>query len=361
MPTIRITSGPRAGETIDLEGELLIGRDPACQIVLPDDDLVSRQHARITRGSGDSWLLRDLGSTNGTWITPVGGARRRVSGDHALEPGDQIEIGGSRFSFVVEGAAAATVVAGGGRRPAATGFRRGGWGVWAIVGGGLAAGVLGLVLLVVAASGGFSGDDCGRSYAKDKIGPSLFLIAALDEDGAPTAFGTGFALTSDGYILTNRHVIEDDEGNEAASVAVFRGGGGSQLSGQVFDKDPVVDLAVVKVTGVSDFKPITWGKASNLKVGDEVIAAGFQGVTREVLKGAPSYTFGGFSAKGDFEGAEYMQHDAEINPGSSGGPLVDECGKVVGVNTLKPEDSSLSLSIAQGHAQRLATGWLPVR
>src|SRR3989304_2769526 len=124
MPTIRMTSGPRSGETVSLEEELVIGRDPStCQLVL-EDDQVSRQHARISRGAGGTWVLSDLGSTNGTWVTPSRGRRRQVTGDHVLQGGDRIEVGGTRLVYAAE-APEATVVVGGGPSGGGAGVGRG--------------------------------------------------------------------------------------------------------------------------------------------------------------------------------------------------------------------------------------------
>ncbi|MCS7294922.1 MAG: trypsin-like peptidase domain-containing protein [Chloroflexota bacterium] len=87
-----------------------------------------------------------------------------------------------------------------------------------------------------------------------------------------------------------------------------------------------------------------------------------------VVQGSPTFTFGNFSTVRIFEGAEFLQHNADINPGNSGGPLVDQCGRVVGVNTIQvlnpnTEQPAQGIfgSISQTVAEARARQWLPLR
>lgn len=87
--TVRLgfRSGPRAGQTIDLRGEeSVLGRDPTCDVVVPDEK-ASRRHARVVRGAGDAVVLEDLGSANGTWV-----GEGRLEGPRDLRGGSQEEI-----------------------------------------------------------------------------------------------------------------------------------------------------------------------------------------------------------------------------------------------------------------------------
>ena len=111
MARIVISSGPAAGKAFPLEGQVDIGRDATCGIVI-NDDKVSRTHARVLRGADGSWIIRDLGSANGSWLTSKKGQRERLVGDHVLREGDQVELGDkTRLSFALAAAAHTAVAA----------------------------------------------------------------------------------------------------------------------------------------------------------------------------------------------------------------------------------------------------------
>lgn len=139
--------------------------------------------------------------------------------------------------------------------------------------------------------------------------------------------GTGFVIDADGLIATNAHVVEG-----ATSVTVTLSDG-SQAQGTVVGADASADLAVVRIdrTGLT---PVTVGSSTALRVGDEVIAIG----NALGLGGTPTATMGIVSALGRSittdSGTSYqdlVQIDAPINPGDSGGPVVDAAGRVIGI------------------------------
>ncbi|MFZ4516395.1 MAG: S1C family serine protease [Acidimicrobiia bacterium] len=142
--------------------------------------------------------------------------------------------------------------------------------------------------------------------------------------------GTGFVVSSDGYIVTNNHVIADAGGKISVAFA-----DGKTRSATVIGADPTNDLAVIKVdaTGL----PVsTLGNSKDLKVGDDVVAIG----NALALDGGPSVTRGIVSALGRSIStntgstlSDLIQTDAAINPGNSGGPLVNAEGNVIGINT----------------------------
>lgn len=362
MPRITIASGPNAGNVVELRGATTLGRDPAvCQVVLTGDESVSRQHATITQRPDGVWVIRDLGSANGTWLVR-GRDRQRISGEHVLREGDQIDLGNTRI--VVSGVA--PLAAAVGRRPAG-GFWTGALRVPFIASlGGV---VMAVLLFGIGLTAG-KGESCSDWAAVERIRPSVALIVILDEQGNPVGNGTGFVLTRDGYIMTNRHVVFDDERGELMpDFAVVFPDSERQLPAKVVNVDPIVDLALLKAEGIPNLKPITWGRASKLQPGDRVIAAGYPlALANPIVQGSPTFTFGNFSTVRIFEGAEFLQHNAEINPGNSGGPLVDQCGRVVGVNTigiLNPNTqqpaAGLYGSISQTIAEARARQWLPLR
>jgi serine protease Do len=150
-------------------------------------------------------------------------------------------------------------------------------------------------------------------------------------DGGPQAIeetgqASGVIVDAAGYILTNLHVVDD-----AAEVNVTLEDGRS-FPAEIVGSDPGMDLAVLKINA-SGLTAATWGDSDKLDVGEMVWAIGNPyGLDQTVTAGI-------VSAKGrrDFDGAnafkEFLQTDVAINPGSSGGPLVDVQGDVVGINS----------------------------
>ncbi len=362
MATIRITTGAKAGTNFPLSSELTVGRDPTSTVVFADDDLVSRQHARFSQ-SGDGWAISDLGSANGTWLLGRRGRRERLSGERPLEGGEIIEIGGNRLQFladVVQPAQPSLALVDNSQRalrllPLAS----------------LAlGGVFSILALILGFTSGGSGVTCNEEAAVKRIRPSTVLILGLDDKGAVAQSGTGFVLSADGYLLTNRHVILDAKDQPLKALTIVLPGQERQLTAQVVRFDATVDLALVKADGISNLAPASWGKPGGLVEGAQVIAAGFPIPTDTAgrTNGAATFTFGRLSAKRQFQGAEFLQHDADINPGNSGGPLVNACGEVIGVNTQVayiPGQTSrapgINFAISVSDAKRLADQWLPLR
>lgn len=147
------------------------------------------------------------------------------------------------------------------------------------------------------------------------------------------AAGTGFFVTADGLIATNKHVVSDT----AATFEVFTNDG-KQYSAQVVARDPVNDLALLKISG-GTFPTVSLGDSEHIKVGQRVIAIGnaLGQFTNTVTTGVISGINRSIVATGDstepsqIEGA--IQTDAAINPGNSGGPLLDLSGAVIGINS----------------------------
>lgn len=144
--------------------------------------------------------------------------------------------------------------------------------------------------------------------------------------------GSGFFVSAEGLIVTNRHVVEDKD----AEYTVFTNDG-KKHSAKVAARDQILDIALIKIEG-KDFPYLSFGNSDNLEVGQSVIAIGnalaeFRNtVSVGVVSGlARSITAGDRS--GNSEVLDHViQTDAAINPGNSGGPLLDLSGKVVGVN-----------------------------
>ncbi len=367
MARIVVTSGPSAGKSFPLDGQVELGRDASsCGIVI-NDDQVSRSHARVFRNDDGKWVVRDLGSANGTYLVAKrGDNKKKLTADHVLAEGDVIEIGKSRLSFALAAQAHTAVAAAlpvPRRLTTAQKLKRFAMPLAALaVGGVFALAALGM------GSGSSTAHACTEKSAADAIRPSTVWVVGLDQQGRVAQTGTGFVLRNDGYIMTNRHVALNDQNRPMASYVVVLPGQERELPAQLVNFDPIVDLALLKAEGIPNLKPIKWAKSSELREGDTLVAAGFPADTKERTAGAATFTFGRMSALRVFEGAQFLQHDADVNPGNSGGPLVNACGEVVGVNTqvaYVPNQTTrapgINFAIASSDAQRLANQWMPIR
>ena len=147
-----------------------------------------------------------------------------------------------------------------------------------------------------------------------------------------TGQGTGIIATSDGYILTNAHVVNYSRSNKVTVILYNK----KEYAATVVGYDKTSDISVLKINATG-LTPATFGNADQLEVGDQVIAIGNPGG----LNYASSLTGGYVSALNrtieshSDNGMTYIQTDAAINPGNSGGPLVNMYGQVVGINSNK--------------------------
>jgi serine protease DegQ len=147
------------------------------------------------------------------------------------------------------------------------------------------------------------------------------------EDEAQRAFGlgSGVIISHKGYILTNQHVVEAADEIEVALAD------GKKFAAKVVGSDPETDLAVLKVDA-QNLPAITLGQAENLRVGDVVLAIGNPlGVGQTVTMGIVSALHRTGLSINTFE--NFIQTDAAINQGNSGGALIDSSGNLVGINT----------------------------
>lgn len=153
----------------------------------------------------------------------------------------------------------------------------------------------------------------------------FFNIPDLPETQKQRGLGTGFVISSDGYICTNHHVIE---GMEKVKIKINE----KEYDAKIIGSDKFVDIALLKIDGVKNLKPVYFGDSDKVKVGDWAIAIGNPfGLDR-------TFTVGVISAVSrkdvDQLGNSHLQTDASINPGNSGGPLINIDGEVIGVNRM---------------------------
>ena len=145
--------------------------------------------------------------------------------------------------------------------------------------------------------------------------------------------GSGFLITSDGYILTNRHVVEDDTATYTVLLS-----NGTQKPAKVIYKDPNKDIAIIKISGTG-YKPLPLGDSNSVQLGQSVIAVGNalgqynNSVSVGIISGLNRSIEAADQTTGQPETLTgVLQTDAAINPGNSGGPLVDLSGNVIGIN-----------------------------
>ncbi len=165
--------------------------------------------------------------------------------------------------------------------------------------------------------------------------------------------GSGFIISEDGLIVTNRHVIVDDD----AEYTVITNDG-KEYAAKVLAKDPVNDLALVKIDGKS-LTALALGDSGNIQIGQTVIAIGYtlgeykNTVTRGVVSGI-NRVVQASDGMGETEVIqEAIQTDAAINPGNSGGPLLNLAGEVIGINTaINSQGQSIGFAIPINIAKR---------
>lgn len=163
------------------------------------------------------------------------------------------------------------------------------------------------------------------------------LILELQAEGA----GSGAVIDTQGHILTNYHVVQD-----ARQIQVALHNGETYEAKQV-GADPLNDVAVIKVEApVEDLHPVTFGDSRELKVGMRVFALGNPfGLERTLTTGIISSLNRSLQIRGNWTIRSIIQIDAAINPGSSGGPLLDAHGRLIGINTAIATTSGQSAGV----------------
>ncbi|MER7400213.1 trypsin-like peptidase domain-containing protein, partial [Streptomyces sp. NPDC000151] len=244
-----------------------------------------------------------------------------------------------------------------------------------LIGGGSAA------LIESATQGGASGQSTavvnagattgnGVSSVAKAVSPAIVEIKSRTTQGEST--GSGVVVTGDGEIITNNHVVSG-----AGTVSVSFSDGSTKTA-KVVGTDPDKDLALIKVQGAKNLTHATLGDSSKLAVGDQVVAIGSpEGLTGSVTSGIVSalgrdvtvpkedqqqqqqqsqgqgdipwpFEFGGNQYNGDTGSSttsyKAIQTDASLNPGNSGGALIDMSGRIIGINSAmySPSDATSS-------------------
>ncbi len=165
------------------------------------------------------------------------------------------------------------------------------------------------------------------------------------------SLGSGVIISSDGYVVTNNHVVQGNVREITAGLPDKR-----EFKGRIVGRDPMTDIAVIKINA-QDLPVLPWGDSSKLKVGQWVLAIGSPFALNQTV------TLGIVSALGrtgmglaDYE--DFIQTDAAINPGNSGGGLIDARGEVIGINTAIVSQSGgyqgVGFAVSSNLARRIA-------
>jgi putative serine protease PepD len=326
---LRVLSGEDAGRTVELPEAgrpFVLGRVQGCDLVIRDER-ASRQHAELRAEPAGGVRVRDLGSANGTYVDD-----RRVD-EALLAGGEELRIAGVEIAVLARrpasegGEAAAPTWSGVGRLVDrhTRGARR-------ATRAALGATVLALVAVAVILLVGGGDDEDRVPEVVRELAPATVLVEALRGERR-TATGSGWVLDARaGLVVTTAHVINEGVGYR---VAV----GGQARAAELVAAAPCEDLALLRVRGVAGLHSAPLGAGSELEQGETVVALGYPASatpndavtsTRGVVS-APRAAFRDPSPDVPAY-REAVQTDTALNPGNSGGPLVDLDGRVVGVN-----------------------------
>ena len=249
-------------------------------------------------------------------------------------------------------------------------------GVWLVVG----AGVLGAWLSSQATqknnslTSGVDGnqvvteDEADLANLVKKVGPTVVSIVITQTTGSgrfqttSEGAGTGIIVSADGYILTNRHVVQD-----ARTLEVLNSEGERYSDVTLVGSDPLNDIAILKIKAAKDLPAAELGDSGTVRVGQRVIAIGnslgqYQNtVTSGIISGLGRPVTAATDELGmNVESlTDLLQTDAAINPGNSGGPLINMAGQVIGINTAIVSDAqSVGFAIPINAARGIIRGVL---
>ncbi len=177
------------------------------------------------------------------------------------------------------------------------------------------------IILILFTTKGLTHAELTTSQIAKKYSSSVVTIIALDENDQPLSLGSGFIINEKGDIATNHHVLE---GSTKAIIKTTKGDKGAILN--VISYDPELDLLIAK-TSLKNIKPLPFGDSDTITVGEDIVAIGNPaGLEGTVSKGI-------ISGIRKIEDYKFIQITAPISPGSSGGPVFNLAGKVIGIAT----------------------------
>jgi serine protease Do len=160
------------------------------------------------------------------------------------------------------------------------------------------------------------------------------------------SLGSGFIISADGYIVTNNHLIQGVNGTGTVDSITVTLPDRREFPARVIGRDTASDLALLKIEG-SNLPFVNWGDSQRARVGDWVVAIGNPyGLGGTVTAGIISALHRGITGNGAYD--RYIQTDASINMGNSGGPMFDMAGNVIGINSalISPTGASVGIGLA---------------
>jgi serine protease Do len=195
------------------------------------------------------------------------------------------------------------------------------------------------------------------TYETQYINVGSVLIPQYIPTGTQTqriGAGTGFIVSADGLVLTNKHVVLDSE----ASYTVVMSDG-KEYATKVLARDPVQDLAILKIDSTDTFNPLKLGSSEDVQIGQSVIAIGYalgeyqNTVSVGVISGLERTVIASGETIGTETLEDIIQTDAAINKGNSGGPLLNLKGEVIGINTaVSQSGQNISFAISIDKAKK---------
>src|SRR5580700_2777477 len=195
------------------------------------------------------------------------------------------------------------------------------------------------------------------SQIASRVDPGLVDVVSTDGDQGATSAGTGIVLSSNGEVLTNNHVIEG-----ATSIKVTDVGNGKTYTAKVVGYDASQDVAVIQLKGASGLTIASLGDSSSVQAGDTVVALGNaegKGGTPSVATGTVTALNQSINASDELSGAVeqltgLIETNANIQPGDSGGSLVNAYGQVIGMDTAASTGTQLQSQSGQAAEQAYA-------
>lgn len=184
----------------------------------------------------------------------------------------------------------------------------------------------------------------------NRVAPSVVSILTetrttnwFGQDTTSSAAGTGVIVTSNGYVLTNKHVVEG-----AKKIEIVTSDGATYSDVTLVGTDPLNDIAFIKINSASNFTPATLGDSKTLQTGQQVIAIGnalgqyHNTVTQGIISGTGRDLIASDKSNASYYErlSDMIQTDAAINGGNSGGPLLNGAGQVIGINTAVYSDGN---------------------
>jgi len=175
--------------------------------------------------------------------------------------------------------------------------------------------------------------------------------APVPERGGPRtretgSLGSGFIISPDGYIVTNNHLIQGANGNGTVDEVTVTLTNRKEYTARIVGRDQLADLALLKIDA-TNLPYVRWGDSTHARVGDWVLAIGNPyGLGGTVTAGIISALHRGITGVGAYD--RYIQTDAAINMGNSGGPMFDLQGNVIGINTalISPTGTNVGIGLA---------------